>query len=260
MKRLLALLYGVLAYAFFFGTFLYAIGFIGNVAVPKTIDTGAVVPLSKAALTDVVLLSLFALQHSVMARRGFKRVWTRLVPWHIERSTFVVAATAVLALLLWQWRPIPAAVWDARGTVLGEVLSGTFWIGWGLLLISTFLIDHFELFGLQQVWAYARGGESHRPDFKTPALYRLVRHPIYLGFVIAFWSAPFMSIGHLLFSVATTGYILLGICFEERDLIAAYGQRYREYRVRVPMLIPLLRLRRGDEIPPDGAKGRSTAG
>lgn len=246
MKKWLALAYGAFAYAFFFCTFLYAIGFVGNVIVPRTIDTGAAASLPKAILVDVVLLSLFALQHSIMARRGFKRLWTRVVSPHIERSTFVVAASAVLALLLWQWRPIPAEVWDVRGTTLGAVLSGAFWAGWGLLLLSTFLINHFELFGLQQVWAYARGAEFHSPDFKMPALYRIVRHPIYLGFVVAFWSAPVMSVGHLLFSVATTGYILLGICFEERDLIAAYGQRYREYRARVPMLIPLLKVRRGD--------------
>jgi protein-S-isoprenylcysteine O-methyltransferase Ste14 len=260
MKKWLALTYGVLAYAFFFCTFLYAIGFIGNLAVPKTIDTGPAAPFPQAVLIDAGLLSLFALQHSVMARSGFKRLWTRLVPWHIERSTFVVAASAVLALLLWQWRCIPAQVWDVRGTLAGTTLAVTFWIGWGLLLLSTFLIDHFELFGLKQVWAHARGGELRRPDFKTPALYRIVRHPIYLGFVIAFWSAPLMSVGHLLFSIATTGYILVGICFEERDLIAAYGQRYREYRARVPMLIPLLKLRRGAEVPPDRAKGRTTAG
>ncbi|MGH8303249.1 MAG: methanethiol S-methyltransferase [Steroidobacteraceae bacterium] len=247
MKKSLALAYGVLAYAFFFCTFLYAIAFIGNVAVAKTIDTGAVSTLPKAVLIDVVLLSLFAVQHSVMARQGFKRVWTRIVSPHVERSTFVAAASAVLALLLWQWRPIPAEVWDVRGTALGAVLSVTFWTGWALLLLATFLIDHFELFGLRQVWAYVRGAQVHAPDFKTPALYRLVRHPIYLGFVIAFWSAPSMSVGHLLFSAATTGYILLGICFEERDLIRAYGQRYREYRARVPMLIPLLKARRGGE-------------
>ena len=260
MKRWLALVYGVLAYAFFFCTFLYAIGFVGNVAVPKTIDTGTAAGRPEAALADLVLLSLFALQHSIMARRGFKRLWTRLVSWHIERSTFVVAASAVLALLLWQWRPLPTAVWDVRGTTLGTVLSGAFWLGWGLLLLSTFLIDHFELFGLRQVWAYARGGEFHSPDFRTPALYRVVRHPIYLGFVIAFWSAPFMSVGHLLFSVATTGYILVGIWFEERDLIAAYGQRYRQYRAGVPMLIPLLKVRRGQEAPRESAKSGTTAG
>jgi len=244
MKKLLALAYGAIAYGFFFCTFLYAIGFVGNVAVPKTIDTGTAVALPQAVIIDAVLLSLFALQHSIMARQGFKRVWTRIVSRHVERTTFVVAASGVLALLLWQWRPIPAAVWDVRGTTLGTVLSGAFWLGWALLLLATFLIDHFELFGLRQVWAYARGRELHSPDFKTPALYRLVRHPIYLVFVIAFWSAPVRSAGYLLFSVATTGYILLGICFEERDLIAAYGQRYREYRARVPMLIPLLKARR----------------
>lgn len=263
MKKSVALVYGLLAYAFFFCTFLYAIAFIGNFAVTgtiaKTIDTGPAAAVPKAVIIDLILLSLFALQHSVMARQGFKRAWTRIVPRHLERSTFVVAASAVLALLLWQWRPIPAEVWDVRGTMLGTVLAGTYWLGWGLLLLSTFLIDHFELFGLRQVWAYARGDEFHAPDFKTPALYRLVRHPIYLGFVIAFWSAPAMSVGHLLFSAAATGYILLGICFEERDLIAAYGQRYREYRARVPMLIPLPRAR-SDAAPRGGAKRRTAAG
>jgi len=260
MKKLLALVYGVLAYAFFFCTFLYAIAFIGNVAVPKTIDTGAATALPRAVVVDAVLLSLFALQHSIMARQGFKRAWTRLVSPHLERTTFVLAASGALALLLWQWRPIPAPVWDVRGTALGTALAGAFWLGWGLLLLATFLIDHFELFGLRQVWAYARGREFHGPEFKTPGLYRLVRHPIYLGFVIAFWSTPLMSMGHLMFSVMTTGYILVGICFEERDLIAAYGQRYREYRARVPMLIPLLKTRRGNESPRGGAKGRTTAG
>lgn len=252
MKKLLALLCGVVAYLFFFGTFLYAIGFVGSVAVPKSIDTGAAAPAAEAILTDCALLSLFAVQHSVMARRSFKKQWTRVVSWHVERSTFVIAASAVLALLLWQWRPIPAKVWDLSETTLGSVLSVTFWIGWCILLISTFLINHFELFGLQQVWAYFRGAEFHRPDFKAPAFYRVVRHPIYLGFVIAFWSAPVMTVGHLLFSVATTGYILVGIYFEERDLIAGYGQHYREYRARVPMLIPLLKLRGSRQVGEEG--------
>ncbi len=240
MKRALALLYGLLAYVFFFGTFLYAIGFVGNVLVPKSIDTGRPSPILPAVIIDAVLLSIFALQHSIMARQGFKRQWTRVVSWYVERTTYVVAATCALALLLWQWRPIPATVWDLRGTAFGSFLAVTFWIGWGILLLSTFLINHFELFGLQQVWGYARGVEFQRPAFKSPALYRMVRHPIYLGFVIAFWSAPLMTVGHLLFSVATTGYILVGIFFEERDLISHYGDVYREYRSRVPMLIPFL--------------------
>ena len=247
MKKLLSLVYGVLAYFFFFGTFLYAIGFVGNVGVPRSIDTGATAPLAVAVLIDAVLLSLFALQHSIMARHGFKMRWTKIVPWHIERSTFVVAASAVLALLLWQWRTIPGTVWDVRGTALGSVLTVTFWLGWGILLVSTFLINHFELFGLVQVWAYFRGQEVHRPAFKTPALYKMVRHPIYLGFVIAFWSAPVMTVGHLIFSVATTGYIVVGILFEERDLIHAYGEAYRTYRARVPMLIPFLKFGKSDK-------------
>jgi methanethiol S-methyltransferase len=247
MKKTLALLYGVLAYVFFFATFLYAIGFVRNLAVPKSIDTGASAPLGVALLIDAALLSLFALQHSIMARHGFKKQWTRVVSWPVERSTYVVAASAVLALLLWQWRPIPATVWDLRGTVAGSILSVTFWVGWGVLLLATFLINHFELFGLHQVWAYFRGADLHRPDFKSPGLYKMVRHPIYLGFVIAFWSAPLMTVGHLLFSVATTGYILVGIYFEERDLIAVYGQAYREYRARVPMLLPFVKVRKPEE-------------
>jgi protein-S-isoprenylcysteine O-methyltransferase Ste14 len=247
MKRTLALLYGVFAYVFFFATFLYAIGFVGNVFVPKSIDTGKQSPLPTAVIIDAALLSIFALQHSIMARQGFKRQWTRIVSWYVERTTYVVAATGALALLLWQWRPIPATVWDLRGTVFGGVLSVTFWIGWGVLLLSTFLINHFELFGLSQVWAYSRGAEFHSPAFKSPSLYRVVRHPIYLGFVIAFWSAPRMTVGHLLFSVATTGYILVGIYFEERDLISHYGDVYRAYRSRVPMLIPFLGGRKNAE-------------
>ena len=257
MKRILAMLYGVFAYVFFFGTFLYAIGFVGNL-LPKSVDTGTKTPLAEAILIDAALLSLFAVQHSVMARRGFKKHWVRLVSWHIERSTFVVAASAALALLLWQWRPIPGNVWDVRGTTLGTILSVAFWVGWGILLVSTFLINHFELFGLHQVWAYFRGQEFHRPDFKAPAFYRVVRHPIYVGFLIAFWAAPVMTRGHLLFSIATTGYILVGIYFEERDLIAAYGQAYRDYRARVPMLIPLSKLRRSSAVVDRDTDARST--
>lgn len=241
MNRLLALVYGVLAYVLFLGTFLYAIGFLGNVTVPTSIDHGRQSSLLQAVAVDVLLLSSFAIQHSVMARHGFKRQWTRIVSWHVERSTYVVASSLVLALLLRQWRPIPGIIWDLRGSWAGTILNVLFWVGWGLLLLSTFLINHFELFGLNQVWSYFRGQEWHRPAFRTPLFYRLVRHPIYLGFLIAFWSAPVMTAGHLLFSMATTGYLFVGIYFEERDLIAIYGAAYREYRRRVPMLVPFLK-------------------
>lgn len=242
MKRTLALVYGVLAYVLFLGTFLSAIGFIGNVGVPKSIDSGSLSSTAMAVVIDAALLGAFALQHSIMARYAFKRRWTRVVPWHVERTTYVVAASLFLLLLMWQWRPLPLRVWDTRGTPAEMVLVVVFWAGWATLLVSTFLINHFELFGLQQVWTYFRGREFHRPAFKTPVLYRLVRHPIYLGFVLAFWSAPRMTVGHLLFTVAATGYILVGIYFEERDLVAVYGQAYRDYRRRVPMLIPFLKL------------------
>ena len=239
---LLALLYAAAVYLFFLATFVWMVGFVGNLPLlPTTIDGGGAVPLAEAIGVDLALLGLFALQHSVMARRGFKRWWTRVVPPPMERATYVLAASAALALLLWQWRPIAEPViWSVSDPVARFVLHGVFWLGWGVLLISTFLINHFELFGLRQVWANLRGRALPAPVFHTPLFYRHVRHPIYLGFVLAFWATPQMTAGHLLFAAACTGYILIGIWFEERDLVAQFGQRYLLYRKQVGMLLPRL--------------------
>ena len=240
MGAFLSLLYGLFAYVFFVCTFLYAIGFIGNVFVPKTIDSGAPVPLVEALAMNFALLGLFAVQHSVMARRGFKRWWTRIVPPAVERSTYVLAATLALALLLWQWRPIAQPViWKIENPAAVQALWAVFWLGWGVLLLATFLINHFELFGLRQVLARLVGHAIPEAEFRTPLLYRYVRHPIYLGFVLAFWAAPVMTAGHLLFAAGGTGYILIGIWFEERDLVAQFGDQYRRYRQQVSMLLPL---------------------
>ena len=240
MNRLFGLIYGVLMYVMFLATFSYAVCFVGNFVAPKTIDSGAESPILQALAVNALLLAAFAIQHSVMARQGFKRVWTRVVPRHLERSTYVLAASMVLALLLWQWRPLPQTVWELHGTA-ATVLSVTFWLGWAILLTSTFLINHFELFGLKQVWTYLRDEQQTEAKFRTPSLYKVVRHPLYLGFVIAFWSASRMSVGHLIFAIACTGYILLGIYFEERDLIKAHGEIYRRYREQVPMLVPFFK-------------------
>jgi protein-S-isoprenylcysteine O-methyltransferase Ste14 len=240
MSGLLSVLYGIAVYGFFFATFCYAILFVGGIVVPKTIDSGTPGPLAEALIVNAMLLGLFAVQHSVMARKGFKRWWTRIVPPAVERSTFVLAATLALALLCWQWRPIPETVWAVRDPVGVRVLQVVFWLGFSMLLVSTFLINHFELFGLRQVFLRLMGRELPAPEFRTPLFYRWVRHPIYLGFVLGFWAAPVMSAGHLLFAVATTGYILIGIWFEERDLIEQFGARYRAYREQVGMLLPRL--------------------
>jgi len=257
MSRFAGLVFGVVVYAFFLATFLYTIGFVAGVPGLKTIDGGVAGDPWLALGIDAVLLGLFAVQHSVMARRGFKRWWTRIVPAPLERSSFVLAASLAVALLIWQWRPLPDMVWAVDGRATATLLIGLSGLGWAMVLIATFLINHFELFGLQQVFENWRGRRFEPPAFRTPALYRLVRHPIYLGFILAFWATPRMSQGHLLFALATTGYIFIGIFFEERDLIVRFGDEYRGYRRRVPMLLPWLRLgqvARAEDRPPSPAE------
>jgi protein-S-isoprenylcysteine O-methyltransferase Ste14 len=234
------MLYGALTYALFLAVFLYAIAFVGDLPVPKTIDSGVASSFMTALMIDAVLLGLFAVQHSVMAPQGFKRWWTKLVPRSVERTTYVLFATVLLGLLCWQWRPMPQRVWSIGHPVGVAIMHAIFWIGWAMVLLSTFLINHFELFGLRQVYAHLTGRPLPPPAFKTPLFYRHVRHPIYLGFLLAFWATPQMTLGHLLFAAATTGYIFIGIWLEERDLVSLFGDRYRQYRTEVGMLVPKL--------------------
>jgi protein-S-isoprenylcysteine O-methyltransferase Ste14 len=249
MGGIASVLYGGVVYLVFVATFLYAVAFIGNLPVPKTIDSGEPGPVVVALLINTLLLGLFAIQHSVMARPAFKRWWTRFVPSPVERSTYVLLASLALLLLYWQWRPMPEIIWSVTNPVGILLLQALFWTGCGIVLISLFLINHFELFGLSQVYARLQRRALPPPVFKTPLFYKKVRHPIYLGFLIAFWATPNMTAGHLLFSIATTGYIMIGIYFEERDLVALFGDQYHRYREQVSMLIPLPR-RKVESTPP----------
>lgn len=238
MKKFFFLLYGVVAYLIFFATFCYAVGFVTAIFVPKHIDSVPQSPLNYALLVNAGLLTLFALQHSIMARPAFKRWWTRFVPEPVERSTYVLLASLCLVLLFWFWQPLGGVIWNAESETARLFLQGISLAGFGIVLVSTFLINHFDLFGLRQVWFYFTGKPYEPLSFRTPFFYKFVRHPIYLGFIIAFWAAPTMTAAHLFFAVMTTGYIITAIQFEENDLVKHFGEKYREYRRMAPMLIP----------------------
>lgn len=240
MSKLISFLYGLVAYSVCFVTLLYAIGFVTGFVVPKTIDTGVETPLFEAIVINLLLMTVFALQHSVMARPQFKAWWTQIVPQPIERSTYVLFASLALILLYWQWRPIPAVVWQASNPQVAIFLTGLELFGWVLLFLSTFMINHFELFGLHQVINNLAGKPMPAARFRTPLLYNFVRHPIYLGLIIAFWSAPTMTAGRLLFAAVTTAYIFVGIALEENDLVTIFGDDYRRYRQKVAMIVPFL--------------------
>lgn len=237
MKRLTILLYGALSYALFFVTFLYAIGFLGNVLVPKSLDSGSTDPWPAALAIDLGLLTLFAVQHSVMARPAFKRRLTRIVPEAVERSTYVLASSLALLLLFWQWRPLGGVIWDVQHPVARVALYGCFAFGWGLVFVTTWVINHFDLFGLRQSWRAFLGKPQAPLAFVTPLLYRIVRHPLYVGWLFAFWSTPTMTVSHVVFAVVTTAYILVAIQFEESDLMEAHPE-YAVYRRSVPMIVP----------------------
>jgi methanethiol S-methyltransferase len=244
MDRIIVVLYGLISYLIFFLTFLYSIGFVGNILVPKSIDSGAPGSVTNALLINLILLSIFAVQHSVMARPAFKRWWTKIVPVAAERSTYVLLSSLILIILFWQWRPINDMVWEVENTFVQYSLWALFWLGWLIVLTSTFLINHFDLFGLRQVYLHLKQQQYTHDTFKTPFLYKFVRHPIMLGFIIAFWATPHMTLGHLLFAIVTTVYVLVALHLEERDLVEYHGIAYKEYQERVSMIIPLPKRRK----------------
>ncbi len=243
MSKILSFFYGVISYLAFFGAFLYLIGFVGNLVVPKAIDSGAESGVAQSVLINIALVSLFAVQHTIMARPGFKQWWTKIVPVQVERSTFVLVTSLLLALLYWQWRPMQGVIWSVENPTGKAILLGLFWLGWGIGLFSSFIINHFDLFGLRQVWLHLTNREYQHLKFQARSLYKLVRHPLMLGMVIAFWATPHMTAGHLLFASGFTVYILVGIRFEERDLVRFHGEDYVDYRQRVAMLVPFLKKR-----------------
>jgi len=235
--RRLILLYAIASYAAFLVSFLCAVGFVGNYLLPKSIDVGGPTNLGEAIVVDLLLLATFAIQHTIMARPAFKHGWAKVLPAACQRSTYVLLSSLILLLLFWQWRPIPTPIWRIDG-IAASLLTGVYWLGWLLVLASTFMIDHFDLSGLRQAFFALRDAEAPGPSFRTPLLYKIVRHPLMLGFLLAFWATPEMTAGHLLFAIMTTAYILVGLRFEERDLVAQFGATYQQYRSRVPMLLP----------------------
>lgn len=249
MGRVLTFIYGVLAYGVFFVVFLYMIGFVGNMVVPKSVDSGVATPLGQALLVNIALVGLFAVQHSVMARPAFKSWWTRFVPKPVERSTYVLVASLILALLFWQWRPMPTIIWDIQHPLVVSLLTGLFFLGWVTVLYSSSIIDHFDLFGLRQVYLHFRNRPYTHPPFAVRSLYRLVRHPLMLGFLVAVWATPTMTVGHLSLSVLLTGYILIGVALEERDLSRLLGTDYDIYRSQTPMFVPSVVRQKQSETP-----------
>ncbi len=242
MGRILIFAYGVIAYLVFLLAFVYAIGFVGGIVVPKTIDSGTPGTAATAIVINLLLMSLFAVQHSIMARPWFKRVWTKMIPAAAERSTFVLLASLILLLLYWQWQPLPTPVWTVENEIAVTILQGLFWFGWLVVLLATFVINHFDLFGLRQVWLNLSDRPYRFLPFRVTSMYRVIRHPIMFGFIVAFWAAPTMSQGRLLFAAVTTAYILVAIQFEERDLVHYHGERYVAYKKTVPALVPLPKL------------------